>query len=71
MLPDPRDATNMRAEEYDETHDIYLDARWLSDRDADQHHTGRHRDVIAKMVGHRKWGRLRHAHRKSEDIFRS
>ena len=72
MLPDQRDATNMQAEEYDERHDIYLDARVFSDRDADRHHTGRHRDVIAKMVEHRKWGGwLRDAHRKSKEIFRN
>ena len=56
MLPDPYDVTNMRLEEYDDIRDIYLDARVFSDRDAARHHTGRHRDVIAKIVEHRKWG---------------
>ena len=70
MLPGPGDATNMRAEEYDETHDIDLDARVLSDRDADRRHTGRHCDVIAKMVEHREWGGWwRDAHRKSNETF--
>ena len=71
MLRDPGDATKIIAiEKYDETHDIYLDAREFSDPDADRQHTGRHRDVIAKMVEHRNWkGWLLDAHRKTKEIF--
>ena len=65
---------NVPIEEYDETRDIYLDARVFTDpahgdlRD----HNGRHHRIIAGMVGHPAWGDwLRHAHVTLERVFRN
>ena len=62
MPPDP----------YDETRDIYLDARVFSDPDGDRNHTGRHHSIIARMVAHKAWvGWLRAAHRKLKEVIRN
>ena len=64
--------TNVPFELYDETRDIYLDARVFSDPDGARDHTGRHRDIIARMVDHqnfRSW--MRNAHRTLKRVFRN
>ena len=64
--------TKMPPERYDETRDIYLDARVFSDPDGDRDHTGRHQSIIARMVAHTAWvGWLRAAHRKLKEAFRN
>jgi len=70
MLRHPRDATKVLSEAYNKTRDIYLDTREFSDRNADRQHTGRHLEIIKKIVAHPNWGRwLRDAHRRSKEIF--
>ena len=61
-------------EEYDETRDIYLDARVFTDPDKGdlRDHNGRHHRIIAGMVGHPAWGDwLRHAHVTLERVCRN
>ena len=69
-MKDERDSTEIPPGPYDETRDIYLDARVLSDPDGARDHTGRHRDIIARMVDHqnfRSW--MRNAHRTLKRVF--
>ena len=65
---------NVPIEEYDETRDIYLDARVLTDPDKGdlRDHNGRHHAIIAGMVRHEAWDDwLRHAHVALERVFRN
>ena len=66
------DSTEIPSGPYDERRDICLDARVFSDPDGARDHTGRHRDIIARMVGHqnfRSW--MRNAHRTLKRVFRN
>jgi len=66
------DATEIPSGPYDEKRDICLDARVFSDPDGARDHTGRHRDIIARMVDHqnfRSW--MRNAHRTLKRVFRN
>ena len=69
-----RDSTEIPPGPYDETRDIYLDARVFSDpeREDVRRHTGRHYEIIARMVDHqnfRSW--MRNAHRTLKRVFRN
>ena len=71
-MKDERDSTEIPPGPYDETRDIYLDARVFKDpeREDVRRHTGRHYEIIARMVGHqnfRSW--MRNAHRTLKRVF--
>ena len=71
-MKDERDSTEIPPGPYDETRDIYLDARVFKDpeREDIRRHTGRHYEIIARMVGHqnfRSW--MRNAHRTLKRVF--
>ena len=73
-MKDERDSTEIPPGPYDETRDIYLDARVFKDpeREDVRRHTGRHYEIIARMVGHqnfRSW--MRNAHRTLKRVFRN
>ena len=71
-MKDERDSTEIPPGPYDETRDIYLDARVFRDpeREDVRRHTGRHYEIIARMVGHqnfRSW--MRNAHHTLKRVF--
>ena len=73
-MKDERDSTEIPPGPYDETRDIYLDARVFRDpeREDVRRHTGRHYEIIARMVGHqnfRSW--MRNAHCTLKRVFRN